>query len=256
MEETMHGVSKKTAAAARPAGGSADAAGGQAGSPVAPALSPTVVSGSVRILDFILTAAIGLAVYYAYVFPGDPQLLASYLMASLATAAITVVTFQVFGLYSIAALRGLGLQIGRLAAAWSLVFGVLLAGLLVTRAAHGLRRPVVTGVAVVCVLLMTAPTPFWLWDTAHDPRVWDPAARWTPLQCALLPTFKAGPALTLYALTLGLAVVGPRRALGSPHGTDAPRGSGPSASSEGGLVQVHQPQVGGLELPQADAELG
>lgn len=134
--------------------------------------------------------------------------------------------------------------------------GVLLAGLLVTRAAHGLRRPVVTGVAVVCVLLMTAPTPFWLWDTAHDPRVWDPAARWTPLQCALLPTFKAGPALTLYALTLGLAVVGPRRALGSPHGTDAPRGSGPSASSEGGLVQVHQPQVGGLELPQADAELG
>ena len=165
MEETMHGVSKKTAAAARPAGGSADAAGGQAGSPVAPALSPTVVSGSVRILDFILTAAIGLAVYYAYVFPGDPQLLASYLMASLATAAITVVTFQVFGLYSIAALRGLGLQIGRLAAAWSLVFGVLLAGVFLAK------------------------------QGSEFSRVW--LASWYLLGVAILPAVRAATALTI-----------------------------------------------------------
>ena len=95
---------------------------------VAGAISRAVVTGLMRAVDFTLVVSIGMAIFFVYVFDAEPELTVIYLFASIATASVAVLTFQGFKLYTIPALRAFVVQLSRLGGAWSLVFGILMAG--------------------------------------------------------------------------------------------------------------------------------
>lgn len=87
---------------------------------IRPTYSPVVLTGAVLILDFVLIALIGALVHYVYlsgVIPFD----LSYTTAVAGLAALTVLVFQAFGVYSISAFRAFFLFGIRLVAGWSLV---------------------------------------------------------------------------------------------------------------------------------------
>jgi hypothetical protein len=60
---------------------------------VRPAYSPVVISGLVRIADFIVIAAVGTALYIGYVAPLD-GFSWSYLLAIFAVAAVAIISFR------------------------------------------------------------------------------------------------------------------------------------------------------------------
>jgi hypothetical protein len=92
-----------------------------AAEPVANAISPVVLTGVVRLAEFLGVAAIGTATYTAYVYPHDePNLI--YAAAILLISAAAVLAFQAFEIYNIAAFRSHIHQLTRLALAWTLVF--------------------------------------------------------------------------------------------------------------------------------------
>ena len=123
----------------------------------AAAVSRTVITGIARATDFAVTAALGMAIYYTYVHPSDPGEAATYLLASMTTAGGVVVTFQVFKLYSIAALRDLAAQVGRMIGAWSIVFGFLMLAVFLSKTGSDFSRVwlstwYVAGIGVLSVL--------------------------------------------------------------------------------------------------------
>jgi Undecaprenyl-phosphate glucose phosphotransferase len=89
--------------------------------PVAPAISPIVLAGAVRIIEFALIVSVGLAVYAAYLWPAD-DLILRYGGATFAIALFSMLAFQVADIYQVQAFRGHEKQYMRLASAWSLVF--------------------------------------------------------------------------------------------------------------------------------------
>src|SRR5712691_5983238 len=89
--------------------------------PIVPAWSPIVVAGSVRMIEFALTALIGLAVYLAYVVPIE-GFEWRYLGAVLGIAVLAMLAFQTADIYQVQAFRGYEKQYFRLASAWSVVF--------------------------------------------------------------------------------------------------------------------------------------
>jgi Undecaprenyl-phosphate glucose phosphotransferase len=92
-----------------------------ASEPVAPAFSPIVVAGSVRMIDAATIAAIGIVVYALHVFPTYGFAL-YYLVANLGLALLAVITFQAADIYDVHAFRSPMGQITRLGFAWSMVF--------------------------------------------------------------------------------------------------------------------------------------
>ena len=94
-------------------------------------ISPRVVCGGARFVEFILIAALGYGIFYTYIdnnaaLPGNiGQFL--YVMAVLTAAAISVLIFQAFHLYDIAILSRAMRQVARVWSAWTLTFAVLLA---------------------------------------------------------------------------------------------------------------------------------
>src|SRR6266481_4960655 len=97
-----------------------------AAEPVANAISPVVLTGLVRLAEFLGVAAIGTATYTAYVYPYDEPTLI-YAAAILLISAAAVLAFQAFEIYNIAAFRSHIHQLTRLALAWTLVFLVAFA---------------------------------------------------------------------------------------------------------------------------------
>jgi len=89
--------------------------------PSLPAWSPIVVAGTVRMIEFTLTVLIGLAVYFAYVFPTE-GFEWRYVVGVLGIAALAMLAFQTADIYQVQAFRGYEKQYFRLASAWSLVF--------------------------------------------------------------------------------------------------------------------------------------
>src|SRR5712692_3778415 len=89
--------------------------------PHAPAYSPVVVAGFVRIFEFALMAAIGAAVYVAYVVPAD-GFDWYYPFTVAAMAALAVLVFQAADVYHVQAFRSPGNECTRMLAAWSLLF--------------------------------------------------------------------------------------------------------------------------------------
>ncbi len=68
------------------------------------AYSRVVVVGAVRIADFVLLSAVGIAIYLAYVMPID-GFVWSYVWAVLGVAAAAVVSFQAAEIYDVQVFR-------------------------------------------------------------------------------------------------------------------------------------------------------
>ena len=68
-------------------------------------------------------------------------------------------------------------------------------------------------VLLACGTLLALPTPFWLLDSALDPRVWDPSTGWPSWQRALLASSKALPLLLAFGACLWVLL---RQGVGAP----------------------------------------
>ena len=88
--------------------------------PTGPAWSPIVVAGIVRMTEFALIAAVGLAIYVAYVVPTE-GFEWRYVGAIIAIAMMAMLAFQTADIYQVQAFRGYEKQYFRLASAWSVV---------------------------------------------------------------------------------------------------------------------------------------
>jgi Undecaprenyl-phosphate glucose phosphotransferase len=89
--------------------------------PTTPAWSPIVVAGTVRMIEFALTALVGLAIYLAYVVPIE-GFEWRYAGAIFGIAVLAMLAFQAADIYQVQAFRGYEKQYFRLASAWSVVF--------------------------------------------------------------------------------------------------------------------------------------
>ena len=119
------GSARSVAIAGRPRELSAEALK-VAAEPAAPAYSPIVLSGIVRIIELGLIAAIGLAIELLYVYPVYGIDL-YYVGAIFAIAALAVVAFQAADIYDVQAFRSPVSQLTRLSVAWSVVFLIAMA---------------------------------------------------------------------------------------------------------------------------------
>jgi Undecaprenyl-phosphate glucose phosphotransferase len=93
--------------------------------PLAAAYSPIVLAGTVRLIEFVLVALIGTAIYAAYVIPND-GFEWHYVAAILGVASLAMLAFQVADIYQVQAFRGYEKQYFRLASAWSVVFLIVI----------------------------------------------------------------------------------------------------------------------------------
>src|SRR5712691_2225336 len=116
----LHAAAKRDAAPAEPKVLSR-AALDAAAEPTAPAWSPIVVAGTVRMIEFGLTTLVGLAVYLGYVVPIE-GFAWRYVGAVLGIAGLAMLAFQTADIYQVQAFRGYEKQYFRLASAWSVVF--------------------------------------------------------------------------------------------------------------------------------------
>jgi len=92
-----------------------------ASTPAAPAISPIVLAGAVRMAEFALIMVVGLAIYAAYVWPNENPIV-RYFGATFVIAMLSMLAFQIADIYQVQAFRGHEKQYMRLASAWSLVF--------------------------------------------------------------------------------------------------------------------------------------
>jgi Undecaprenyl-phosphate glucose phosphotransferase len=97
-----------------------------AAEPVARAISPVVLVGVVRAIEFLLVALSGAAVYGLYVYPFE-GIEWRYVYVDLAVSVAAVVAFQAFEIYGTTAFRTHVHQLSRLAVAWTIVFLMALA---------------------------------------------------------------------------------------------------------------------------------
>ena len=95
--------------------------------PVADAISPIVLIGIVRLVEFIGIAGIGACCYAALLYRNDQDFEWAYAGAICLVSGAAVLTFQAFETYHVAAFRSHVHQLSRLALAWSLVSLIALA---------------------------------------------------------------------------------------------------------------------------------
>jgi Undecaprenyl-phosphate glucose phosphotransferase len=89
---------------------------------------PIVVTGAVRMIEFLLVAALGFAIYFGYVEREGQSAPLIYLVAVVTAAAANTLMLQAFDLYSVPALSAFVRSFTRLALAWTLVMAGLMAG--------------------------------------------------------------------------------------------------------------------------------
>jgi Undecaprenyl-phosphate glucose phosphotransferase len=92
-----------------------------AAEPIAGAISPIVLAGFVRLIDFAAMSLLGTAIYLAYVLP-DNGFDANYPLTIMALSAIAVLAFQAVDIYHVQAFRAVLPQFSRLLAAWTVIF--------------------------------------------------------------------------------------------------------------------------------------
>src|SRR5262249_35120841 len=88
-------------------------------------ISPIVLAGFVRMIEFALVLAVGLALYAIYL-PPMHDLIWRYSVASLVIALLSTLAFQTADIYQVQAFRGYEKQYMRLASAWSVVFLIVI----------------------------------------------------------------------------------------------------------------------------------
>src|SRR5262249_15044903 len=89
--------------------------------PIAPAYSPIVLAGVVRMIDAGAIAAIGLAIHLVHVFP-TYGFAWYYAGAFIGIAVLAVLAFQVADIYDVQAFRSPVRQIARLSMTWHIGF--------------------------------------------------------------------------------------------------------------------------------------
>ena len=85
------------------------------------AYSPIVLTGAVRLADFIVLTLVGIAIYLAHVARTD-GFSWEYIAAIVAIAVMAVIAFQAADVYHVEAFRGRVRQLTRMASAWAFVF--------------------------------------------------------------------------------------------------------------------------------------
>ncbi len=91
-------------------------------------IAPIVVSGLIRMIEFVLVAMVGYGVFLAYVGAGSPEQALMYFLATMGAAAFTVLVFQMLHLYDVSAYSRPAHQFVRLGSAWTIVFAGLTVG--------------------------------------------------------------------------------------------------------------------------------
>ena len=86
------------------------------------AYSPIVITGLVRLADFVLICLTGMAIYFGYVLPLDQYFSWPYIFAIAGVAAAAVVCFQAADIYDVQVFRGQLRQMTRMISSWSFVF--------------------------------------------------------------------------------------------------------------------------------------
>jgi Undecaprenyl-phosphate glucose phosphotransferase len=94
-------------------------------------ISPRVVIGSTRLIEFLIIACLGFSIFYSYIdqtlaLPGHVGH-ALYAIAIFCTAAGSVLSFQAFQLYDVTVLSNAFKQVTRMGMAWTAVFCVMMA---------------------------------------------------------------------------------------------------------------------------------
>ena len=108
--------------------------------PAAPTLlSPVVLAGCVRVVEFVLIALVGIGIHQAQL-AGIVPLSPRYLAATLGIAALAPLLLQAAGAYRMASLRALGGSALRLVGAWSLAFLVVAAVMVFAKIADHYSR--------------------------------------------------------------------------------------------------------------------
>ena len=85
------------------------------------AYSPIVIAGVVRVIDFAMLSAIGIALYFGYVVPLS-GFYWEFLAAIFGVAATAVICFQAADIYQVQLFRGHLRQMTRMASSWAFVF--------------------------------------------------------------------------------------------------------------------------------------
>ena len=88
---------------------------------VAPAYSPIVIAGGVRLADFGVLSVVGIAVYFGYVVPLD-GFRWEYIAAIFGMTASAVICFQAADIYQVQVFRGQLRQMTRMVSSWAFVF--------------------------------------------------------------------------------------------------------------------------------------
>ena len=91
-------------------------------------LPPIVVTGAVRMIELLLVAGIGFAVYLGYVAREGESAHLIYLVAVFTAAAANTLLLQAFDLYNVPALAAFVRSFTRIALAWTVVVAGLMAG--------------------------------------------------------------------------------------------------------------------------------
>ena len=121
----------------------------------APAMSPIVLAGFVRMIETALIVAVGLAIYAAYLAFED-GFEWRYGLAIGAVAGLSMLAFQAADIYQVQAFRGHEKQYMRLASAWSVVFCLVIAASFFLKAGEQFSRVWLGSYYIVGLLLLVA----------------------------------------------------------------------------------------------------
>jgi Undecaprenyl-phosphate glucose phosphotransferase len=88
---------------------------------VSGAYSPIVIAGAVRVVDFVMLSAIGIALYFGYVVPRS-GFYWEYFAAIFGMTAAAVICFQAADIYQVQVFRGQLRQMTRMISSWAFVF--------------------------------------------------------------------------------------------------------------------------------------
>jgi len=92
-------------------------------------ISPVVLRGTFRAIEAIVLCAIGAIVAKLYVNEPSVQLNAGYWAAHILTGLVAVISFELFGLYTMAALSASLANIPRILFGWTVAFAMCVAGI-------------------------------------------------------------------------------------------------------------------------------
>lgn len=96
-------------------------------------ISPRVVTGAARLIEFLLIAVLGYTIFYVYVDEPSPFRHLFYVVAVVMTATASILGFQSFQLYDITVLSKSFRQVARIVTAWTMVFAFLMAAAFFTK---------------------------------------------------------------------------------------------------------------------------